>query len=133
MEFLQQYSSAIVAFSGGVDSSYLAFMAHRVLGSQARAVTLISPSVSELQREMAIEFAQSYGLNHQLIHTHEMENPEYTRNSSQRCFFCKSELYEQLERLRRPGGRGAGGRRRSRPSTPPLLRIGRECPQCDAG
>ena len=100
MEFLQQYSSAIVAFSGGVDSSYLAFMAHRVLGSQARAVTSISPSVSELQREMAIEFARSYRLNHQVIHTHEMGNPEYTRNSSQRCFFCKSELYEQLERLR---------------------------------
>ena len=100
VELLQGYSSAIVAFSGGVDSSYLAFMAHRVLGAQVQAVTAISPSVSELQREMAIEFARTYGLNHQVIHTREMENPEYTGNSSQRCFFCKSELYQHLERLR---------------------------------
>jgi uncharacterized protein len=79
-------------------------MTHRVLGEKAQAVTAISPSVSELQREMAIEFARSYGLNHQVIYTQEMKDPRYTGNSSQRCFFCKSELYKHLERLRLEAG-----------------------------
>lgn len=99
-ELLSGFSSAIVAFSGGVDSSYLAFTAHRILGERARAVTAVSPSVSELQRRLALEFAQAYGLRHHVIQTREMEDPNYRSNPSNRCYFCKSELYDLLNRLR---------------------------------
>ena len=98
--FISRYQSALVAFSGGVDSAYLAFAAHRVLGEQARAVTALSPAVSDFQRKIAIDFAQQYGLNHHLIETREMENPDYTGNPSNRCYFCKTELYSRLEKLR---------------------------------
>jgi pyridinium-3,5-biscarboxylic acid mononucleotide sulfurtransferase len=98
--FIGQYRTAIVAFSGGVDSSYLAFVAHQVLGERARAVTGISPSVSERQRELVEEFVRKYSLNHTVINTGEMENPSYTGNPSNRCYFCKSELFDQLNQRR---------------------------------
>lgn len=101
VEFLARYQDVIVAFSGGVDSSYLAFMAHRVLGSGACSVTAFSPSVSNLQRELALGFAATYQINHKVISTQEMGNPDYTTNPSNRCYFCKSELYVHLERLAR--------------------------------
>ena len=103
-QIIGSYQKAIVAFSGGVDSSYLAYMAHRVLGQSARAVTAVSSSVSELQRRLAIDFARRHGLNHSLIQTHEMEDPSYTGNPADRCYFCKSELYSHLNRLRRKWG-----------------------------
>ena len=84
-EFLGQYTDVIVAFSGGVDSSYLAFMADRVLGRGARSVTAISPSVSKLQRELALGFASTYKINHKVISTQEMENPDYSSNPANRC------------------------------------------------
>jgi pyridinium-3,5-biscarboxylic acid mononucleotide sulfurtransferase len=99
-DFIGQYRTAVVAFSGGVDSSYLAFVAHRVLGERARAVTGISPSVSERQRQLVEEFVRAHGLNHTMISTREMENPSYTSNPSNRCYFCKSELFDFLNRLR---------------------------------
>lgn len=99
-QFIGRYGSAIVAFSGGVDSSYLAFLANRVLGNRARAVTAVSPSLSERQRELALSFASSYGLNHRVIHTREVDDPRYTKNPSNRCYFCKSELYTYLEQVR---------------------------------
>ncbi|HSR50363.1 MAG TPA: ATP-dependent sacrificial sulfur transferase LarE [Acidobacteriota bacterium] len=101
---LQSYSSAIVAFSGGVDSSYLAFMAHRVLGEQARAVTALSPAVSETQRKMAREFARLHGLRHQFIETGEMDVDGYTSNPANRCYYCKTELYGRLDKLREEQG-----------------------------
>lgn len=94
-------SSVLVAFSGGVDSSYLAFMAHRTLGRRAHAVTALSPSVSRLQRRMAEDFARTHGLNHSWIETREMEDSRYSSNPSNRCYFCKTELYRRLEDLRR--------------------------------
>lgn len=100
IEFISRFPSAIVAFSGGVDSSYLAFISHRVLGTKARAVTAISPSVSEMQKSLALQFARNHGLNHEVIFTQEMENPDYRKNPSNRCYFCKSELYTFLQRLR---------------------------------
>ncbi|MDA2928223.1 TIGR00268 family protein, partial [Acidobacteria bacterium AH-259-G07] len=100
IEFVRNYESALVAFSGGVDSALLAFVTNRVLGERSLAVTAISPSVSELQREMAQDFAGKYKLNHRVIHTQEMEDPNYTRNPVNRCYFCKTELYTYLKRLR---------------------------------
>ncbi len=94
------YKDVIVAFSGGVDSAYLAFTANRVLGDRAWIITAISPSVSEMQKQLAVDFAQSYSLNHRVVHTREMENTDYTQNPSNRCYFCKSELYSHLSRLR---------------------------------
>jgi len=98
--FISRYRSALIAFSGGVDSAYLAFAAHQVLGERACAVTALSPSVSSLQKDIAIDFAHRYGLNHHLVKTGEMDNPDYTTNPSNRCYFCKTELYDQLEILR---------------------------------
>ncbi len=100
-ESLSSFGAVVVAFSGGVDSSYLAYMAHRVLGAKARSVTAISPAVSVFQRRLALDFAHRHGLNHTLVETSEMDDPSYTRNPSNRCYFCKSELYDRLEQLRR--------------------------------
>lgn len=98
-QYLERYRRVVVAFSGGVDSSYLAFCAHRILGNESRAVTALSPSVSGYQRGLALDFARRYRLNHTLIETREMDNPDYARNPTNRCYFCKDELYVHLKRL----------------------------------
>lgn len=101
VRFLEGFDGAIVAFSGGVDSSYLAFLSHRVLGSSARIVTALSPSVSRSQEEMVRQFVDRFGVNHQFIRTDELEDPDYAANPSNRCYFCKSELFDRLRRLRK--------------------------------
>jgi len=100
LKIIEQYTSSIVAFSGGVDSSYLAFIANRVMGEEARIVTALSASVSQIQKNLAREFAITYKLNHHFIHTEEMEDPRYTANPTNRCYFCKSELYDALIELK---------------------------------
>jgi len=104
IRFIEGYNSSLVAFSGGVDSSYLAFVSNRVLGPAARVVTAISPSVSEMQQALVRDFVDRYGLNHQFITTDEMADPNYVSNPSNRCYFCKSELFDELRRLRQEWG-----------------------------
>lgn len=89
-----------MAYSGGADSAYLAWAAHRALGEGALAVTADSPSYPRSHREMALRVAAQVGFAHRIVATREAENPDYARNAPDRCYFCKTELFEVLERLR---------------------------------
>ena len=91
----------LVAFSGGVDSSYLAFIANQQLKENSKCVLGISPSVSEMQRSQAGEFARHYDLNFVEIVTDELQDRNYAANPVNRCFFCKTELYSKLHSLAR--------------------------------
>ena len=103
-ERLRTVPSLIVAYSGGVDSAYLAWVANDVLGSRALAVTADSPSYPERHRAMAVSIAADFQLSHEIIQTAEMERPEYRANGTDRCYHCKHELYTQLTALARARG-----------------------------
>jgi uncharacterized protein len=91
--------SVVVAFSGGVDSAYLGWLATQVLGPAALCITADSASYPDRHRQLALRIARTFGLRHEVIHTHELEVPEYRANPVDRCYFCKRELYTALSRI----------------------------------
>jgi len=101
---LRSWPSLIVAYSGGVDSAYLAWAATRALGQDALCITADSPSYPERHRAMAISIARDFGLRHEVIRTRELDNPEYRANPANRCYYCKHELYTALSALARERG-----------------------------
>jgi uncharacterized protein len=96
---LASLQAVIVAYSGGVDSAYLAYVANETLGDRAVAVTADSPSYPERHRRLAIDIAAQFNLRHEIIHTSELDRPEYRANPANRCYYCKHELYTHLSRI----------------------------------
>jgi len=98
-ERLNKAGRLLVAFSGGVDSSYLAWAAKQALGARCLAVTAVSPSYPRSHRDMAEQIVRDFEIPHRFIETSEMERAEYRRNAADRCYHCKTELFERMEEV----------------------------------
>ena len=103
-EIFRELESVVVAYSGGVDSSYVAYIANAELGPRAVCITGQSASLPAYQRAEIDRVVEKFGFQHEVIQTEELENPGYSANNPDRCFFCKDELYTKLESVAR--GRG---------------------------
>mgnify|MGYP000456920414 CR=1 FL=1 len=97
--WFQALERVMIAFSGGVDSSFLALVAHRALGAEARIVTAVSPSLARADLERARRIAARFEFHYQEVETKEMERPDYVANGPDRCYHCKTELFEFMDTL----------------------------------
>lgn len=104
LAILRNYSSCLVAYSGGVDSVLLAYAAHRALGDQALAVIADSPSLPRAEFSDAVHIAEEFGFALKVVKTGEFSNPDYVANPLNRCFHCKHELFSKLEPIAVEGG-----------------------------
>ncbi len=96
---LRAMGRVLIGYSGGVDSAMLAVAAHRVLGNEAIAVTADSASYASGELEAASEIMRQFGIRHEVVHTRELDNPDYAKNAPNRCYFCKQELFTHMQRL----------------------------------
>lgn len=103
-EIVRSQAGMVVAYSGGVDSAFLAWTAHEVLGERMRAVVADSASLARTHLADALAFAREHGIPVEVVETRELENPAYARNDAMRCFHCKDELFTVLERYREERG-----------------------------
>ena len=103
-DLFRELDSVIVAYSGGVDSSYVAYVANAELGPRAVCITGDSASLPDYQRAEIDNVVKRFGFQHEVIQTEELENPGYRANNPDRCFFCKDELYTKLESVARARG-----------------------------
>ncbi len=100
-KFIKKYNSAIVAYSGGVDSSFLLYVCKKVLGDKVLAVTATSPTYTKEELEFAKKFTKKYNIKHLIIKTCEFKEKNFLKNLPDRCFYCKKELFSKLEEIRK--------------------------------
>jgi len=100
-QILRDLGSVLVCYSGGIDSAFVLAVAHAELGPRAVGLTAVSPSLSESEKADAARIAQKLGADHRFVESHELERPGYVQNGPDRCFHCKSELYDIAEAKRR--------------------------------
>ena len=98
-EWFRQFQSALVAYSGGVDSTYVLYAAHQVFGESAVGISSFSETVPQIQKDYALENVKIIGARYEIIHTQEMQKDEFVKNNTDRCFHCKDELYGVLKEI----------------------------------